>query len=65
MTISSLPNNKILDVPKEFADDKIILTKKLKFMLGRVENIVGKKRGECWLPAFFPFPTMFSKAFFS
>ena len=28
-----------------------------------VENIVGKRR-KCWLPAFSPFPTMFSKALF-
>ena len=40
----SLPNDKILDLTKfkAFADDKIILTQKLKFMLRRVENIVGK-----------------------
>ena len=28
-----------------------------------VENIVGKGK-KCWLPAFSPFPTMFSRAFF-
>ena len=28
-----------------------------------VENIVGKKR-KCWLPAFSPYSTMFSKGFF-
>ena len=40
----SLPNNKILDTSelKAFADDKIILTQKLKFDLGWVENMVGK-----------------------
>ena len=40
----SLPNNKILalNIFKAFADDKIIVTQKLKFVLGRVENIVGK-----------------------
>ena len=27
---------------KAFADDKINVTEKLKFVLGRVENIVGK-----------------------
>ena len=27
---------------KAFADDKIIVTEKLKFVLGRAENIVGK-----------------------
>ena len=40
----SLPNNKILLLSKfkAFADDKIILTQELNFVLGRVENIVGK-----------------------
>ena len=40
----TLPNNKILDKSKfkAFADDKMILTQKLKFVLGREENIVGK-----------------------
>ena len=38
------PNDKFLDWSKlkAFADDKIILTQKLKFLLGTVENIVGK-----------------------
>ena len=49
---------------KPFADDKIIVTQKLKFVLGRVENVVGKRR-KCWFPAFSPFSTMFSKAFFA
>ena len=42
--INSLPNDKTLDLTrfKAFADDKIILTQKLKLMMGRVENIVGK-----------------------
>ena len=42
--INPLPNGKILDLPKyeAFAEDKIIVTQKLKFTLGRVENIVGK-----------------------
>ena len=29
----------------------------------RVEKHCGK-RMKCWLPAFYPFPTMFSKGFF-
>ena len=41
--------------------------KKVALMMGyfceRVENIEGK-RTRCWLPAFSPFPMMFSKAFF-
>ena len=39
-----LPKDKILDWSKfkAFAEDKINVTEKLKFALGRVENIVGK-----------------------
>ena len=42
--LKSFPNNKILDWSKfkAFADNKIKVTKKLKFASGRVENIVGK-----------------------
>ena len=38
---NSIPNDKILDLSKlkAYADDKINVTKKLKFKLGRVENI--------------------------
>ena len=43
---NSLPNNKFLDWSKlkAYAEDKINVTQKLKFELGRVylENIVGK-----------------------
>ena len=41
---SSVPNDKILDLSKlkTFADDKINVTEKLKFVLERVEHIVGK-----------------------
>ena len=41
---NSLPNDKILDLSKfkAFADDKVILTQKFKFVFGKVENIVGK-----------------------
>ena len=44
LSVNSLPNDKILDLTKfkAFADDKIILTQKLKFMLEGLENIVGK-----------------------
>ena len=44
MSFTSLPDDKILDQSKleAFADDKINVTKKLKFVMGRVENIVGK-----------------------
>ena len=42
--INYLPNNKIVDWSnlKAFADDKICVTEKLKFVLGRVENIMEK-----------------------
>ena len=57
-SFNSLPNDKFLDWSKlkALADDKINVTKKLKFILGRVENIR--------LPAFSPFPIMFSKDLF-
>ena len=63
---NSLPNNKILDCSKlkAFTDDKINVTKKLKFWFGKDRKHCGKRR-KCWLPAFSPFPTMFSKAFIS
>ena len=42
--LNSLPNDKALDQSnwKAFADDKVNVTEKLKFVLGRVETIVGK-----------------------
>ena len=42
--LNSLPNKKILGQSKvkAFADDKINLTEKLKFVLGRVKSIVGQ-----------------------
>ena len=42
--INCLPNDKILDQSKfkELADDKINVTKKLKFVSGMVENISEK-----------------------
>ena len=41
---NSSPNSKILELTKlkVFADDKKDVIEKLKFVLGRVENIVGK-----------------------
>ena len=44
MGVNSLPNDKILDQSnfKDFADDKINVTNKMNFVMGRVENIVGK-----------------------
>ena len=62
--INSLPNDKFLDWSKlkAVADDISNVPEKLKFVLGRVENIVGKEEN-AGLPAFSPFSTMFSKAF--
>ena len=42
--INSLPNDKILDCSKlkAFAAEKINVTEKLKFLLERIKNIVGK-----------------------
>ena len=44
LQVNSLPNNKILDWSKlkAFADDKIMVTEKLKFDSGMVQNIAGK-----------------------
>ena len=63
--INSLPNDKFVDWSKlkAFADDKINVSEKLKFVVGWVEKHCGKRR-KCWLPAFYPFPTMFLKDFF-
>ena len=40
----SLPNDTFLDLSKlkALADEKLNVTEKLKFVLGRIENIVGK-----------------------
>ena len=45
---------------EHFADDKINVTEKLKFVLGKVENIVGKVENADLL-----FPQWFLKASFS
>ena len=62
---NSLPNNKIFDLSKfkAFADDKIILTQKLKFLMGRVENIVGKGENAAY-QHFLLFPQCFQKLSF-
>ena len=68
--MSSVPNNKLLDVTKlkAFADDKINVAQMMIFVFDRVENILkgeNGKRRKCWLAAFSPFPTMLSKRLFS
>ena len=63
--IHSLPNDTILDWSelKAFADDKINVTKELKFVLGREENFVGKGENAGY-QHFLLFPQCFQKAFF-
>ena len=64
--INSLPNGKFSDWSKlkAFADDKIKMTKIVKFLLERVENIVGK--GENAGDQHFPlFPQCFQNTSFS
>ena len=63
MVLNSLPNDKILDWSKlkAFADDKINVTVKLKFSLGRVENIVGNGENAGY-QHFLLFPQCFQKA---
>ena len=65
LTINSLPNDKILDLTKfqAFADGKIILIEKLKFMWERVENIVGKGKNTRY-QHFLLFPLCFQKLSF-
>ena len=45
MVLNSLPNYKFSDFSKlkALADDKITVKEKLEFVLGSVENIVGKE----------------------
>ena len=63
--INSLPNDKILDWSKlkALADGKINVTEKLKFVLRRVENIVGKGENAGY-QHFLLFPQCFQKASF-
>ena len=62
---NSFPKDKFLDRSKSkaFADDKINVTKKLKFAVGQEENIVAKGENAGY-QHFLLFPTMFSKALF-
>ena len=59
----SFPNYKILDWSKwkAFADGKINVTEKLKFVLERAENIVGKGENAGY-QHFLLFPQCFRKA---
>ena len=61
--LNSLPNDKILDWSKSkaFADDKINVNGKLKFDMGRLENILGKGENTGY-QHFLLFPQCFQKA---
>ena len=65
LLLNPLPNGKILNVTKfkAFADDKFSVARMTFSLPDTVENTV-EKRSKIWLPAFSPFPTVFSKAFF-
>ena len=64
-SVNSLPNDKILYLSKfkQFADDKIIVTQKLKFTMGRMENIVGNGENVGY-QHFLLFPQYFQKLSF-
>ena len=64
ISLNSLPNNKILALTKfkAFADNKIIVIQKL-FVLGKVDNIVGKGENSGF-QHFLLFPQYFLKLSF-
>ena len=64
--LNSLPNDKFLDWSnlKAFPDDKLKVPEKLKFVLGKVENIVGKGENAGY-QHFLLFPQCFLKVSFS
>ena len=63
INVNYLPNDKMLDLSKlkAFTDDNLNLNKKLKFAMGRVENIVGKGENAGY-QHFLLFPQCFQKA---
>ena len=63
--LNSLPNDKILDRSKfkALVDDKLNAMEKLKFVLGRVENMVGKGENAGY-QHFLLFPLCFQKVSF-
>ena len=67
LTLNTLPNNKILDWSKlkafNFADHKLHAIQKMKFVMGWVENIVGKGEN-AGNQHFLLFPQCFQKGFF-
>ena len=65
ISLDSLPNDKTMDWSKlkVFADDKLNATENLKFVLGWVENTVGKGENTGFQD-FLLFPQSFQKASF-
>ena len=65
-TVYSLPNNAILDQPKlkGFAENRNKCDLKIEIYFVKGKKHCGEKEKVHWLPAFSPFPTMFSKGFF-
>ena len=63
--VNSLPNDEIWDQSnlKAYANDNLNVVQMMIGVTDWVEKIVWKKR-KCWLLAFSPFHTMFSKGFF-
>ena len=63
--LNSLPNDRILYQTnfKAFADDNSNLVQIIICVPDGVKTHCGKRR-KCWLPAFSPFSSMFSKGFF-
>ena len=63
--VKSLKSNKILDwsKPRALADDETGFDRKTDICFGNGRKH-SRKRRKCWLPAFSPFPTMFSRLFF-
>ena len=63
--LTSFPNDKFSDLSKlkAFADDKINVREKLKFVLGSMENIVGKGENAGY-QHFLLFTQCFQKGFF-
>ena len=66
LSLNPLPNDNILGLPKlkAFADNKIKVTENLKFVLWRIENIVGKGENAGY-QHFLLFPQCLLKASFS
>ena len=66
MFLNSLPDSKILDWSKlkEFADNKMNVTNIMKFVLGRVKNILGKGENAAY-QHFLLLPKCFQKLPFS